>query len=154
SGRRSDAWLKVKPTRTADFVVGGDTKGEGARAPLGALLVGAGEEGKLRDASHVGPGLDDRTPSLGQKKLQPLERKTCPFSEKPDLPTPTTWVEPRLVVEVKYHSWTEDDHLRAPVFLRLRDDLDPKKVRRPRAVPTTAVTASGREATAPAGSKS
>src|SRR6185503_1887317 len=41
---------------------------------------------------------------------------------------PTTWVEPKLVAEVKFQSWTEDGHLRAPVFLRLRDDLDPKKV--------------------------
>ncbi len=34
------SWLKVKPTQTADFVVGGYTKGKGSREPLGALLVG------------------------------------------------------------------------------------------------------------------
>jgi len=45
-------------------------------------------------------------------------------------------VEPRLVAEVKYQDWTDDGHLRAPVFLRLRDDLDAKDVRRtPRAAP-------------------
>ena len=27
---------------------------------------------------------------------------------------------------MSFHSWTDDDHLRAPVFLRLRDDVDPK----------------------------
>src|SRR5215212_2715268 len=31
---------------------------------------------------------------------------------------------------MKFHSWTEDGHLRAPVFLRVRDDIDAKKVRR------------------------
>lgn len=43
---------------------------------------------------------------------------------------PTTWVEPKLVAELKFHSWTEDQHLRAPVFVRLREDVDPKSVRR------------------------
>ena len=31
---------------------------------------------------------------------------------------------------MRFHSWTEDGALRAPVFLRLRDDVDPKTVRR------------------------
>jgi bifunctional non-homologous end joining protein LigD len=41
-----------------------------------------------------------------------------------------TWVEPKLVAELEFHQWTEDGHLRAPVFLRLRDDIDPKGVHR------------------------
>ena len=145
SGRRSALWLKVKPTRSADFVVGGYTRGKGSRASLGALLVGYWDKGKLRFASHVGSGFDERTLKQLQSKLQPLKRDDCPFAEKPDLPNPTTWVEPKIVVEVKFHSWTEDDHLRAPVFLRLRDDLKARDVkardvRRPR-VSETAPTA-------------
>ena len=31
---------------------------------------------------------------------------------------------------MKFAGWTEAGHLRAPVFLRLRDDVDPKTVRR------------------------
>jgi bifunctional non-homologous end joining protein LigD len=31
---------------------------------------------------------------------------------------------------VKFQDWTQDGRLRAPVFLRLRDDIDPKEVRR------------------------
>ena len=41
-----------------------------------------------------------------------------------------TWVDPELVVEVEFQRWTEDASLRAPIFLRLRDDLDAKKIRR------------------------
>jgi bifunctional non-homologous end joining protein LigD len=41
AGKRSTAWLKVKATHSADFVIGGYTQGKGARAPLGALLLGA-----------------------------------------------------------------------------------------------------------------
>ena len=33
---------------------------------------------------------------------------------------------------MNFQSWTDDGSLRAPVFLRLRDDIDPKSVRRER----------------------
>jgi bifunctional non-homologous end joining protein LigD len=136
SGRRSATWLKVKPTQSADFVIGGYTRGKGSRAALGALLVGYWERGDnrnrgvLRFASHVGSGFDGNTLDQLKKRLAPLARKTCPFAEQPELPNPTTWVEPKLVAEVQFQSWTEDGSLRAPVFLRLRDDVDPKAVRR------------------------
>src|SRR5947207_7347286 len=134
AGRRSASWLKVKPTHSADFVVGGYTKGKGWRTPLGAILVGywdnAKSRGKLHYASHVGSGFDERTLAQVRAALDPLQRSTCPFVETPELNAPTTWVEPRLVAEVSFQSWTDDDHLRAPVFLRLRDDIDPKAVRR------------------------
>jgi bifunctional non-homologous end joining protein LigD len=63
-------------------------------------------------------------------RLVPLHRKSCPFADKPELSAPTTWVEPQTVVEVKFQGWTDDGSLRAPVFLRLRDDIDARGVRR------------------------
>jgi len=130
AGKRSGAWLKVKSTSSADFVVGGYTKGQGAREPLGALLLGYWQGSKLQYASHVGSGFDDRTMAHVRAQLEPLRRKTNPFATKPQLNAPTTWVEPTLVAEVKFQGWTGDGSLRAPVFLRLRDDIDPKEVRR------------------------
>jgi bifunctional non-homologous end joining protein LigD len=130
AGKRSSSWIKVKSTRSAEFVVGGYTKGKGSRAPLGALLVGTWEGRKLRYASHVGSGFDDRSLPSVRARLEPLHRKTCPFAEKPALNAPATWVEPQVVVEVKFQGWTDDGSLRAPVFLRLRDDIEPKAVRR------------------------
>jgi len=130
AGKRSSSWVKVKSTRSAEFVVGGYTRGKGSRAALGALLVGTWEGRKLRYASHVGSGFDERSLPGVRARLEPLHRKTCPFAEKPALNAPATWVEPRVVVEVKFQGWTDDGSLRAPVFLRLRDDIDPKAVRR------------------------
>jgi len=130
TGRRSQSWLKVKPVLSADFVIGGYTKGKGSRAPLGALLVGYWDEHKLLYASHVGSGFDERALADVKSRLEPLQRKTCPFAETPELNGPTTWVEPEVVAEVAFQNWTDDDHLRAPVFLRLRDDIDPQAVRR------------------------
>src|SRR5882672_5221188 len=130
AGRRSASWLKVKPTQSADFVVGGYTRGKGSRAPLGALLVGYWDKGKLRYASHVGSGFDEHALLAVKARLESLKKSTCPFVEEPELNGPTTWVEPEVVAEVSFQNWTEDGSLRAPVFLRLRDDVEPKAVRR------------------------
>ena len=130
AGRRSKSWLKVKSTSTAEFVVGGYTMGKGSRAPLGALLIGYWEGKKLRYASHVGSGFDDMSLPAVKARLEPLHRKSCPFADKPELNAPTTWVEPQVAVEVKFQGWTDDGSLRAPVFLRLRDDIDAKNVMR------------------------
>ncbi len=102
AGKRSTAWLKVKATNSAEFVIGGYTKGKGARAPLGALLLGYWQGSKLRYASHVGSGFDDRSIKRTKALLEPLQQKTNPFAEEPELNAPTSWVEPKLVAEVKF----------------------------------------------------
>ncbi|MET1085299.1 MAG: DNA ligase D, partial [Burkholderiales bacterium] len=130
AGRRSASWLKIKSTNSGEFVVGGYTKGKGSREPLGALLVGYWDGGKLRFASHVGSGFDGDTLVQVKARLDPLRTSTWPFAEKPELNAPTTWVKPEVVVEVQFQNWTDDGSLRAPVFLRLRDDVDPKSVQR------------------------
>jgi bifunctional non-homologous end joining protein LigD len=40
SGRRSDAWVKVKLTQEQEFVVGGYTRPEGSRKYFGSLFIG------------------------------------------------------------------------------------------------------------------
>jgi len=130
TGKRSQAWLKVKPTQDADFVIGGYTRGKGSRGVLGALLVGTWDQGKLRYVSHVGSGFDDRTLTEVTARLTPLKRATSPFAEKPEVNAPVTWVEPSVVAELRFQSWTDDGSLRAPIFVRLRDDIDAKKVHR------------------------
>ena len=42
------------------------------------------------------------------------------------------WVRPELVAEVKYLTWTDDNLLRQVVYQGLREDKDPKTVRRER----------------------
>ncbi len=123
SGKRSKSWLKVKAVQSAEFLIGGYTQGKGSRNALGAVLLGTMKGKKLQYAGHVGSGLDEKT----LKKLVPLKIKECPFAKKPPLHRPTTWVKPELIAEVKFHEWTKDGVLRAPVFLRLRDDLEVEK---------------------------
>ena len=142
AGRRSPSWVKVKPVITGEFVVGGYTQGKGARAPLGALLVGYWGTGrdrrKLHYASHVGSGFDARSLAATKKRLDKLARAKCPFAETPPQNAPATWVEPKVVAEVAFHSFTPDGALRAPVFVRMRDDLDAKAIHRPGAAAAAA----------------
>src|SRR4029079_17216250 len=83
-GRRTAAWLKVKPTQTGEFVVGGYTRGKGARAPLGALIVGYYADGALHYASHVGSGFDDRTLGEVTRRLAKMKIDACPFAGTPE----------------------------------------------------------------------
>lgn len=145
AGRRSAAWIKIKATQTADFVVGGYTTGKGSRKTLGALLLGYWEGKKLRYASHVGSGFGAENLGHVQGKLVPLRRGECPFAEPPEVNGPAVWVAPKLVAEIKFQNWTADGRLRAPVFVRLRDDLQPAAVRKPRRAPAGRTPASATE---------
>src|SRR5260370_24674607 len=61
--------------------------------------------------------------------LQPLITKKYSFKEVPPEVKKATWVEPRLVCEVRFNEWTSDKKLRAPVFQGFRGDIDPKDCR-------------------------
>jgi bifunctional non-homologous end joining protein LigD len=128
-GKRSAAWRKIKGARAAEFVLGGYTAGQGSRsAGFRSLLLGYWEDGKLRYAGNVGSGFDDQTIVAIRRKMDKLKIAECPFSTVPPLRDPTTWVKPKLVAEIQSYEWTKGGHLRHPVFLRLRDDVDPKRI--------------------------
>jgi len=130
-GKRSRAWLKIKAAQSAEFLVGGFTRGKGARDPLGALLLGYFDGKALRYAGHVGSGLDDQVIAKLLERTAKLTRKESPFAEQVPLHRPTTWLAPQLVAEVTFSEWTPAGSLRAPVFVRLRDDIEPAQVKKP-----------------------
>jgi bifunctional non-homologous end joining protein LigD len=149
-GQRSPDWLKVKRTSSAEFVIGGFTQGKGERERFGSLVVGyRGEDGQLRYAAHVGAGYDEATIDDLLARLAPLVLPKSPFADKVPVRAGTTWVRPELVAEVTFAEWTEGGSLRAPVFLRLRDDVDPASVRRLGDAPAERKSASGTGARRP-----
>jgi bifunctional non-homologous end joining protein LigD len=118
-GKCSRNWLKVKATQSDEFVVVGFSPGNGARAStFGSLLLGTrNDDGELISAGRVGGGFDDATLTAIRRSLDRITRKTCPLpGGAPDDAGDATWVTPRLVVEVEFAQWTNDGHLRAPVF--------------------------------------
>lgn len=133
-GKRSKCWLKIKGTQSSEFVVGGYSAGEGSRAEhFGSLLVGYyDDDSNLIYAGHVGSGFNDQNLPLVKQMLNELTTKEMPFKEKPQTDGPTYWVKPKMVVEAKYNQLTPAKIMRGPVFLRLRDDIDPKDVKEPK----------------------
>ena len=78
----------------------------------------------------MGSGLNDEIIATLLKRAAKLKRATSPFAEQPPLHRPTTWLKPELVAEVTFGEWTPAGALRAPVFVRLREDITPRSVRR------------------------
>ncbi|MGB9458583.1 MAG: DNA ligase D, partial [Bryobacteraceae bacterium] len=120
--RRSREWLKIKISGNQEFVIGGFTAPEGARSYFGALVLGEYDEGELRWVGNVGTGFDQKLLAALDARLRPLITTACPFRERPAPDRGITWVRPELVCQVKFASWTPEHHLRAPVFLGLRED--------------------------------
>ncbi len=129
SGRVGE-WLKAKCVNRQELVIGGFTKGKGARGALGALHVGYYERpggGRLLYAGKVGTGFTDTLIAGLHKRLQELACKTPPFANAPR-DRNATWVEPELVAEVEFTEWTQAGALRHPSFKGLRLDRDASEV--------------------------
>jgi bifunctional non-homologous end joining protein LigD len=58
--------------------------------------------------------------------MAPLRRPTPALAVPPAPAEPVTWVEPRLVCEVRHAGWTRAGVLRHPTFLALREDTAPE----------------------------
>lgn len=126
----------------------GWTDPEGSRPYLGAFLLGyCADDGKSIYAVRVGSGMPDNVLADLRRRLEPLERATMPLSAPPPRETRfgsplvlsrVHWVEPKLVAEITYLTWTADGLLRHTVFVGPRSDKPARQVRResPRTVKT------------------
>ena len=61
-----------------------------------------------------------------RRQLDPLATPESPFPDAPKVGKDVTWVKPELVAEVKFANWTNEGRLRAPVYLGLRPDVNPR----------------------------
>jgi bifunctional non-homologous end joining protein LigD len=129
-GARSRDWLKLKVEFRQEFVIGGYTEPRNTREHLGAVLLGYFDGNDLVYVGHTGGGFTRESLTAMARALKRLERKSSPFSTPVRTNEKAHWVRPEVVVEVKFNEWTEDDRLRQPIFLGVRDDKDPREVRR------------------------
>jgi bifunctional non-homologous end joining protein LigD len=133
-GRRTRDWLKIKTHGEQEFVIVGYTKGEGRRArTFGSLVLAVNESGTLRWVGNAGTGFTEKTIDELLDALEPLRVADSPLAVIPKMAkvrkSDVVWVQPKLVAEVKFAEWTHDGHLRAPVYLGLRDDKAALEVR-------------------------
>ncbi len=129
-GGRSRDWVKVRADRADDFVVVGYTRPGGSRAGFGALHLAAHDDGELVFTGSVGTGFSEKQIRQAKKRLDTHRRDGPAARGAPD-GKEHTWVEPEMVVEVRYLEVTDDGLLRQPVFLRFRDDKRPDECRVP-----------------------
>jgi len=128
---RSREWLKIKCSKSQEFVIGGFTEPAGSRSGLGALLVGVHDkQGKLLYAGRVGTGFTQQSLKELRSRLNSLERKSPAFINPPKGADArgVHWVEPKLVGAVAFAEWTTDNLLRHPSFQGLREDKPASQV--------------------------
>jgi DNA ligase D-like protein (predicted ligase) len=133
-------WRKAKWLNRQEFVIVGWSDPEGSRPYLGALLLGYyTEDGKLTYAGRVGTGMPVKILADLRRRLDPIARKTSPLSVPPSRNTHfgsplvlsrVHWVEPTIVAEITYLTWTADNLLRHTVDVGLREDKPADQVRR------------------------
>lgn len=140
-GVRSKDWLKYKAVKEQELVIGGYSIK--SSSTFSSLLVGFYEDDSLKYAGKINGGFTPEIRKELLKKLKPLARKTCPFSNLPEDSEgrwgnglthknmdECTWVKPELVCVTRFTEWTENDHLRHGAFVALRDDKNPEEVGR------------------------
>jgi bifunctional non-homologous end joining protein LigD len=128
AGRRSTDWLKIKSRPKQEFIVCGFTEGKGCRKHFGALLSGAYRNGRLRYFGHSGTGFSEKGLAEAIDRLRPFFANKPPVENPPKIPEKIQWVQPKLICEVAYAEWTEDEQLRQTTFLGWRDDKSPEEV--------------------------
>ncbi len=130
--RRSREWLKIKVTQTVDCVVGGYTEPEGSRQYFGSIVLGLyDKKGQLIHVGQAGTGFNQAMLKEIWQVLKELETNRSPFHGPVDA-AHVHWVKPERVAEIKFTEWTHETadggmKLRAPVFLGLREDKEPKE---------------------------
>jgi bifunctional non-homologous end joining protein LigD len=122
---RSKHWLKLKVVGEEEFVICGFTHGE--RAYFSSLVLGQEQDGKLVWVGNVGTGFNDKSLAAIWRELEPRITNKSTFARTPAMLRQATWVRPELTCTCKYAEWTNDNKLRAPVFLELHVPKQDKK---------------------------
>jgi bifunctional non-homologous end joining protein LigD len=131
--RRSRNWLKIKIRHQIECVIGGYTDPEGSRQYFGSIVLGLyDKEGRLIHVGQAGSGFDHKTLAALWKVLSKLETNVNPFHGPVDALRQVHWIKPKLIAQIEFSEWTHITNeggkkLRAPVFLGLREDKDPKE---------------------------
>jgi len=133
---RSRNWLKIKTAARQEAVICGFTAPRASRQYFGALILGIYDNDQLVYAGHTGSGFTEKSLKETWSKLKPLITDECPFDKKPKTNMPATWVKPKLVCEIKFQEWTQENIMRVPIFMGLRPDKNPKEVKKEKTMAT------------------
>jgi bifunctional non-homologous end joining protein LigD len=136
SGRFRD-WQKVRADRVGDFAVVGFTKAEGSRSGFGSVHVAVQKDEGLVYVGKVGGGFSEKELTSARAEMETLKLVKPPCVGPTPPGSGNTWIQPKLVVEVRYKEITEEGLLRQPTFLRFRTDKLPAECVSPDAPPVS-----------------
>jgi ATP-dependent DNA ligase len=131
-GDRSGAWVKVRANRGQELVIGGYIPGS---TTFDSILVGYYERSDLMYAARIRNGFTSASRRTVFSKFEGLSIFKCPFRNLPESGKGRwgegltaedmkrcRWLKPQLVAVIAFLEWTNDNHLRHPKFVALRDD--------------------------------
>jgi DNA ligase D-like protein (predicted ligase) len=124
-GRRHPDWLLVQAVRREDFVVLGYQPGSGGRL-LDALIVGSYDGSRFRPVGKVVGGYDEAAARRLRQRLDNVPTGQAPRGER-WANAQICWVEPRVVVLVKFSEWDAAGQLRFPIYCGTRPEVAPEE---------------------------
>jgi bifunctional non-homologous end joining protein LigD len=121
-GERSDDWRKLRFVRSGEFAVIGWEAAPEHPNTLSSLVLGIVGEDGLRYAGRVGSGISGQLATRLRSMLTERAHPPVPGVAPPVRGRRLRWVQPAVVVDVRFTSWTSDGVLRQPVFRGIRTD--------------------------------
>ena len=127
-GRKGATWYKIQTEIRGEFVIGGYTESDSNR-PFRSLLFGNYQDGKLMYLGHAGGGYKESEMNKILAKLKKFETRKSPFANDAKVDRKTHWLEPKLVANFKFATFTDAGRVRKPaIFLGFREDKLPEQV--------------------------
>jgi DNA ligase D-like protein (predicted ligase) len=123
AGRRHPDWLLVQAVRREDFVILGYQPGSGGRL-LESLIVGSYDGYGFRPVGKVVGGYDDAAARRLRQRLDNLPTGQPQAGDR--WAGPICWVQPSLVVMVKFSEWDAAGQLRFPIYSGTRPEVAPE----------------------------
>ncbi|RYF79557.1 MAG: ATP-dependent DNA ligase, partial [Chitinophagaceae bacterium] len=122
SDKRSGNWLKFKINKRQEAIIIGYTKPAGSRHYFGSLVLGMYKDKELVYTGNCGTGFNAASLKRLHAQMDAIKTSVKPVKEKVDQERTITWIKPKLVCDVVFTEWTDNMHLRHPVFKGLRED--------------------------------
>jgi len=131
AGKRADTWLKIKTTMLQEAIICGYTAPQNSRQYFGSVILGIYSGKILKYIGNCGTGFTEASLKELHSYFEKLKTSTPPFASVPKMngtKGKPYWIKPELVCNIKFLEWTQDEHMRNPVFMGLRDDKKIKEV--------------------------